>query len=81
MVLLETDSNSNVMQMRVLRAFRLFRLLGKLGDIKKIVTAVAMSIAPTLQALVCAQHLYTPCTGTAPLNGKLLAFPHDLYTG
>jgi hypothetical protein len=36
----------------VLRAFRLFRLLGKMGDLKKIVTAVAMSIVPTLQALV-----------------------------
>ncbi len=41
-----------VRQLRVLRAFRLLRLLGKLGDLKKIVSAVAMSIAPTLQALV-----------------------------
>jgi hypothetical protein len=38
--------------LQVLRAFRLFRLLGKMGDLKKIVTAVAMSIIPTLQALV-----------------------------
>ena len=44
--------NSWIKQLRVLRAFRLFRLLGKLGDLKKIVTAVAMSIGPTLQALV-----------------------------
>ncbi len=39
-------------QLRVLRAFRLFRLLGKMGDLKKIVTAVVMSIVPTFQALV-----------------------------
>jgi hypothetical protein len=44
--------NAWVKQLRVLRAFRLFRLLGKMGDLKKIVTAVAMSIVPTLQALV-----------------------------
>ncbi len=44
--------NSWIKQLRVLRAFRLFRLLGKVGDLKKIVTAVAISIVPTLQALV-----------------------------
>ncbi len=44
--------NSWIKQLRVLRAFRLLRLLGKLGDLKKIVTAVAMSLLPTLQALV-----------------------------
>jgi hypothetical protein len=55
--------NSWVKQLRVLRAFRLFRLLGKMGDLKKIVTAVAMSIAPTLQALVSAPPLLTPITG------------------
>jgi hypothetical protein len=49
--------NSWIKQLRVLRAFRLFRLLGKMGDLKKIVTAVAMSIAPTLQALVSAHPL------------------------
>ncbi len=47
--------NSWIKQLRVLRAFRLFRLLGKMGDLKKIVTAVAMSIAPTLQALASAR--------------------------
>jgi hypothetical protein len=35
-----------------MRAFRLFRLFGKLGPLKRIVTAVALSIVPTLQALV-----------------------------
>ena len=44
--------NSWVKQLRVLRAFRLLRLLGKLSDLKKIVTAVCMSLLPTLQALV-----------------------------
>jgi hypothetical protein len=44
--------NAWVKQLRVLRAFRLFRLLGKMGDLKKIVTAVAISIIPALQALV-----------------------------
>ncbi len=44
--------NSWMKQMRVLRAFRLLRLLGKMGDLKKIVTAVAISLIPTLQALV-----------------------------
>ena len=48
----DQGGNSWIKQMRVLRAFRLLRLLGKLGDIKKIVTAVAMSLVPTLQALV-----------------------------
>ncbi len=38
--------------MRVLRAFRLFRLFGKMGQLKRIVTAVVLSIVPTLQALV-----------------------------
>jgi hypothetical protein len=55
--------NSWVKQLRVLRAFRLFRLLAKMGDLKKIVTAVAMSIAPTLKALVSAPPLLTPVTG------------------
>ncbi len=41
-----------IKQLRVLRAFRLFRLFGKLGQLKRIVTAVALSIVPTLQALV-----------------------------
>jgi hypothetical protein len=41
-----------IKQMRVLRAFRLFRLFGKMGQLKRIVTAVALSIIPTLQALV-----------------------------
>ena len=41
-----------IKQMRVLRAFRLFRLFGKMGQLKRIVTAVALSIVPTLQALV-----------------------------
>ncbi len=44
--------NSWIKQLRVLRAFRLLRLLRKLGDLNKIVTAVAMSLLPTLQALV-----------------------------
>jgi hypothetical protein len=56
--------NSWVKQLRVLRAFRLFRLLGKMGDLKKIVTAVAMSIAPTLQALVSVRPFNTPSRGT-----------------
>ena len=47
-----TSEITSFIQMRVLRAFRLFRLLGKMGDLKKIVTAVAISIVPTLQALV-----------------------------
>ena len=41
-----------IKQLRVLRAFRLFRLFGKMGQLKRIVTAVALSIVPTLQALV-----------------------------
>ncbi len=41
-----------IKQMRVLRAFRLFRLFGKMGQLKRIVTAVVLSIVPTLQALV-----------------------------
>ncbi len=45
--------NGWIKQLRVLRAFRLFRLFGKLGQLKRIVTAVALSIVPTLQALVC----------------------------
>jgi hypothetical protein len=50
--------NSWIKQLRVLRAFRLLRLLGKMGDLKKIVTAVAMSLIPTLQALVSPLQLY-----------------------
>jgi hypothetical protein len=49
--------NSWIKQMRVLRAFRLLRLLGKVGDLKKIVSAVAMSLIPTLQALVSKSEL------------------------
>jgi hypothetical protein len=47
-----TGGNSWIKQLRVLRAFRLLRLLGKMGDLKKIVSAVAMSLLPTFQALV-----------------------------
>ncbi len=45
-------SGAWIKQLRVLRAFRLFRLFGKMGQLKRIVTAVALSIVPTLQALV-----------------------------
>jgi hypothetical protein len=45
-------SNGWIKQLRVLRAFRLFRLFSKMGQLKRIVTAVALSIVPTLQALV-----------------------------
>ncbi len=45
-------TNGWIKQLRVLRAFRLFRLFSKLGQLKRIVTAVALSIVPTLQALV-----------------------------
>lgn len=45
-------SNGWIKQLRVLRAFRLFRLFSKMGQLKRIVTAVALSIIPTLQALV-----------------------------
>ncbi len=48
----EEGGNAWIKQMRVLRAFRLLRLMGKIGNLKKIVSAVAMSILPTLQALV-----------------------------
>ena len=48
----DPGGNSWIKQLRVLRAFRLLRLLGKLGDLKKIIKAVAMSLLPTLQALV-----------------------------
>jgi hypothetical protein len=41
----------------VLRALRLLRLFGKLQQLKQIVTAVALSIVPTLQALVRARRL------------------------
>ena len=44
--------NSLVKQMRLLRAFRLLRILSKMGNLKKIVTAITMSIVPTLQSLV-----------------------------
>ena len=47
-----TDHARTKPQLRTLRAFRFFRLLGRLRDLKKIVTAVVMSIVPTLQALV-----------------------------
>jgi hypothetical protein len=47
-----SGGNSWIKQLRVLRAFRLLRLLGKMGDLKKIVSAVAMSLVPTFQALV-----------------------------
>jgi hypothetical protein len=52
--------NSWIKQMRVLRAFRLLRLLGKMGDLKKIISAVAMSLIPTLQALVSQQRQADP---------------------
>ncbi len=57
--------NSWIKQLRVLRAFRLLRLLGKLGDLKKIISAVAMSLIPTLQALVSqlCQAPYNLCHG------------------
>ncbi len=45
-------TNGWIKQLRVLRAFRLFRLFSKMGQLKRIVTAVALSIVPTLQALV-----------------------------
>ena len=45
-------SNGWIKQLRVLRAFRLFRLFSKMSQLKRIVTAVALSIVPTLQALV-----------------------------
>jgi hypothetical protein len=58
-LLVSGNGNSWIKQLRLLRAFRLIRVLGKIGDIKQIVTAVAMSITPTLQALVSA-HLFFP---------------------
>jgi hypothetical protein len=66
--------NSWIKQLRVLRAFRLFRLLGKMGDLKKIVTAVAISIAPTLQALASAQR-FPPApqvaSGPSPVQNRI----------
>ncbi len=59
--------------MRVLRAFRLLRLLGKMGDLKKIVTAVAISLIPTLQALVSHRRL-AGLTVTCVIGAYLHAF-------
>jgi hypothetical protein len=59
--------NSWIKQLRVLRAFRLLRLLGKMGDLKKIVAAVAMSLLPTLQALV--RKFTLPCPVPTYVNG------------
>jgi hypothetical protein len=65
------SGNSWIKQLRVLRVFRLVRLLGKMGDLKRIVTAVAMSIVPTLQALVSA-HSYVPSpSGVQRVHGTL----------
>jgi hypothetical protein len=53
-------SNSWIKQLRVIRAFRLVQLLGKVSDLKQLVSAVATSILPTLQALVSDHHSIAP---------------------
>jgi hypothetical protein len=67
-----SGGNSWIKQLKVLRAFRLLRLLGKLGDLKKIVTAVAMSLLPTFQALVSQLR---PVNSHPP--SELMSYDHD----